>query len=152
MDVTYDRVDFDLSFGIADRDIELDAMTVRKGTVARATRRLTGYLGDVPHMAVEVNWMVDKSALPTGFEMAVGNHGWLISIEGSPSVKAFIEIRADLETSARYMVPGDIHSDPGYNAVVATILQSVPFVLRAEPGVFHAPLPLVRRRPDLRVE
>jgi len=50
MDVTYDRVDFDLSFGIADRDIELDAMTVRKGTVARATPRLTGCLGDVPHM------------------------------------------------------------------------------------------------------
>ncbi len=86
--------------------------------------------------------MVDKSALSTGFEMAVGNHGWLISIKGSPSVKAFIEIGADLVISARDMVP----------AVVATILQFVPFVLRAEPGVFHAPLPLVRWRPDLRVE
>jgi hypothetical protein len=110
MGVTYDRVDFDLSFGIADRDIELDAMTMREGTVARATRRLTGYVGDVPLMAVELNWMVDKSALPAGFEMAVGTHGWLISIEGSPSVRAFIEIRADLKTDACYMVPGDIHS------------------------------------------
>ena len=152
MGVTYDRVDFDLSFGIADRDIELDAMTIRAGTVARATRRLTGYVGDVPHMAVELNWMVDKSALPAGFEMAVGTHGWLISIEGSPSVRAFIEIRADLNTDARYMVPGDIHSDPGYNAVVATLLKSVPFVVRAKPGIFHTQLPLVHWRPDLRAE
>jgi hypothetical protein len=42
MGVTYDPVAFDLSFGVADRDIKLDAMIVRKGTVARATRRLTG--------------------------------------------------------------------------------------------------------------
>ena len=42
MGVTYDRVAFDLSFGVADRDIELDAVIVRKGTVARATPRLTG--------------------------------------------------------------------------------------------------------------
>ena len=152
MGVTYDRVEFDLSFGVADRDIELDAMVVRKGTVARATRRLTGYVGDVPLMAVELNWMIDKSALPPGFEMAVGSHGWLISIKGHPSVRAFIEIRADLESDARYMVPGDIHSDPGYNAVVATMLQSVPFVVRAEPGIFHAPLPLIHWRPDLRTE
>jgi hypothetical protein len=152
MGVTYDRVAFDLSFGVADRDIELAAMIVRKGTVARTTRRLTGYVGDVPLMAVELNWMIDKSALPPAFEMAVGSHGWLISIEGSPSVRAFIEIRADLKTDARYMVPGDIHSDPGYNAVVATMLQSVPFVVRAEPGIFHAPLPLIHWRPDLRAE
>lgn len=152
MGVTYDRVGFDLSFGVADRDIQLDAMIVRKGTVARTTRRLTGYVGDVPLMAVELNWMIDKSALPPAFEMAVGSHGWLISIEGSPSVRAFIEIRANLETDARYMVPGDIHSDPGYNAVVSTMLQSVPFVVRAEPGIFHAPLPLIHWRRDLRAD
>ena len=152
MGVTYDRVAFDLSFGVADHDIELDAMIVGKGTVARTTRRLTGYVGDVPLMAVELNWMIDKSALPPAFAMAVGSHGWLISIEGSPSVRAFIEIRADLKTDARYMPAGDIHSDPGYNAVVATMLQSVPFVVRAEPGIFHAPLPLIHWRPDLRAE
>ncbi|MFQ6399091.1 hypothetical protein ACLMAJ_37350 [Nocardia sp. KC 131] len=72
-----------------------------------------------------------KSALPTGFEMAVGTHGWLISIEGSPSVRAFIEVRADLETDACYIVPG---------------------IVRAEPGIFHTQLPLVHWRPDLRAE
>jgi hypothetical protein len=81
MGVTYDRVAFDLSFGVADHDIELDAMIVGKGTVARTTRRLTGYVGDVPLMAVELNWMIDKSALPQAFEMAVGSHGWLVSID-----------------------------------------------------------------------
>jgi hypothetical protein len=81
MGVTYDRVAFDLSFGVADHDIELDAMIVGKGTVARTTRRLTGYVGDVPLMAVELKCMIDKSALPQAFEMAVGSHGWLASID-----------------------------------------------------------------------
>ena len=56
-------------------------MIVGKGTVARTTRRLTGYVGDVPLMAVELNWMIDKSALPQAFEMAVVSHGGLVSID-----------------------------------------------------------------------
>lgn len=150
MGITYDRITTEHEYPVAREDIRTGAMVVKKGTVGCITTRYCGYLqsrGDKPFVTAEVNWVMSPKMFPPGVEPV---QGWVLTIEGRPSIRTVIDIKADLATGERLIVPGDSRSEAGYHAVVATMLKAVPLVLQAKPGVLKPFTTPVHWLPDLR--
>lgn len=152
MGVTYDRRTVERIFPVAPEDIETPSgLLIRKGTVCCYTTRWSGYLdrfGDKPFFQIEYNWHAGGKAVPSHVKADVT--GWVLSIEGRPSIRAVIDMKADFETGARYLIPGNKNFEASYHAVAAPCLQAIPHVVKARPGilgVFHYPHHWV---PDLR--
>jgi len=70
--------------------------------------------------------------LPPGVERV---QGWVLEIEGRPSLRTVVDIKYGLVTGERFVVPGDPRTEAGYHAVVAR--RCVAAVQRAAPGVPH---------------
>ena len=149
MGIEYDRVTVENEYPVADEDLRQGDYMVKKGTVSCITTRMCGYLKDAtrPFMTVEVNWAFTHAQLPPGVERV---QGWVLSIEGRPSLRTVVDIKSSFDTGERFVVPGDHRTEAGYHAVVATLIKGVACVLKAKPGVL-APLGTpVHWAPDLR--
>jgi hypothetical protein len=97
---------------------------------------------------IEYNWHAGGKVVPEHVKADVTS--WVISIEGRPSMRTVIDMKADFETMGRYMVPGNPNFEASYHAIAAPCLQAIPHVVKADPGilgVFHYPHHWV---PDLR--
>jgi hypothetical protein len=129
------RVDTENEFGTATEDLITDTFEVRKGTVDRLTTRMIGYAdgNDKPCVTEEVNWLW-TAGRPAGPDAV---QGWVITIDGRPSVRATIDMRADLATRERLIIPGDATSEASYTCVVATMLKGAINAHRAEPGILR---------------
>jgi 2,4-diaminopentanoate dehydrogenase len=152
MGVEYDRRTVERLFPVAPEDIETPSgLLIRKGTVCCYTTRWSGYLdrlGDKPFFEIEYNWHAGGRAAPDHLKAEVT--GWVLSIEGRPSIRTVIDMKADFETGGRYIIPGNKNFEAAYHAVAAPCLQAIPHVVKAMPGilgVFHYPYHWV---PDLR--
>jgi 4-hydroxy-tetrahydrodipicolinate reductase len=145
--VELDRVEVENDFGIATEDLVTDAFTVAAGTVDRLTTRMVGYAAgsEKPCVTEEVNWIWSAGRPPEPDAI----QGWVITIEGRPSISARIDMRADLATKERLLESGNPATEASYTAVVATMLKGVVEVTRAEAGVLR-PIPSpVRWKRDL---
>ncbi|HKT72174.1 MAG TPA: hypothetical protein VJQ47_04740 [Steroidobacteraceae bacterium] len=149
MGVEYSRVTVENDYPVAARDLTHGSLFVRKGTVCCITTRMCGYLKDRerPFMTVEVNWAVTHESLPAGVEKV---QGWVLTIDGRPSIRTVVDIKADFATGERFVVPGDKRAEAGYHAVVATLLKAVPHVMRARPGILKPRGTPIHWLPDLR--
>jgi 2,4-diaminopentanoate dehydrogenase len=153
MGVEYDRRTVERLFPIAPEDIDTPSgLRIPKGTVCCYTTRWSGYvdrIGDKPFFQIEYNWHAGGKAAPAHLKADVT--GWVLSIEGRPSIRTVIDMKADFEAGGRYVVPGNSNFEAAYHAVAAPCLQAIPHVVKAKPGilgVFHYPHHWV---PDLRV-
>lgn len=149
MGVEYDRVTVENEYPVATEDLRQGDYVVKQGTVACITTRMCGYLKEAnrPFMTVEVNWAFTHAQLPPGVERV---QGWVLTIEGRPSLKTVVDIKSSLDTGERFVVPGNRRNEAGYHAVVATMIKGVASVRKAPPGIL-APLGTpVRWAPDLR--
>ena len=138
MGIEYDRVDVERVYPVADQDTEYTpGLMVKKGTVECYTLRWSGYLDRIstskPLFQIEFNWHLGGASVPDNVHQDV--QGWVITVEGRPSLRTVIDIKADLDTKERFIVPGDKGSESGYHAVVAPVLQAIPYIVKAEPGV-----------------
>ena len=149
MGVEYDRVTVENEYPVADADLSQGGFLIKKGTVSCITTRMCGYLKDAekPFMTVEVNWAFTHAQLPPGVERV---QGWVLSIEGRPSLRTVVDIKSSLETGERFVVPGDTRTEAGYHAVVATLIKGVASVRKAKPGILKPLGPPVYWQPDLR--
>jgi len=122
-------------FGVATEDLISDVYKVSAGTVDRLTTRMIGFAEDSgqPCVTEEVNW-IWSAGRPAGPDSI---QGWVITIDGRPSIKATIDMRADLATKERLTIPGDISSEASYTCVVATLLKGAINAHRAEPGILR---------------
>lgn len=151
--VTYDRRTVERSFPVAPEEIRTPSgLVIEKGTVCCYTTRWSGFVDsinpDKPFFQIEYNWHAGGTVVPEHVKADVT--GWVISIEGRPSIRTVIDMKADFETRGRYMVPGNPNFEASYHAIAAPCLQAIPHVVKAEPGilpVFHYPYHWV---PDLR--
>jgi len=149
MGVTYDRITVENDYPLAQQDLTHGSLFVKKGTVCCITTRMCGYLKDQerPFMTVEVNWAITHESLPPGVEKV---QGWVLTIEGRPSIRTVIDIKSDFATGERFIVPGDKRSESGYHAVMATMLKAVPMVMKARPGILKPLGTPIHWLPDLR--
>jgi hypothetical protein len=142
MGVTYDRRTVERIFPVAPEDIQTPSgLLIEKGTVCCYTTRWSGYLdklGDQPFFQIEYNWHAGGKAVPSHVKADVT--GWVLSVEGRPSIRTVIDLKADFETGERYSIPGNPNFEASYHAVAAPCLQAIPYVVNAAPGilpVFH---------------
>ena len=139
MGLEYDRVDVERIYPVADNSTEYaDGLLVQKGTVNCYTLRWSGYVNSIgakPFFQIEFNWHLGGESVPANVKEDV--QGWVITVEGRPSIRTVMDIKADLDTRERYIVPGDKSSESGYHAVVAPVLQAIPHIVKARPGVLE---------------
>lgn len=141
LDVEFARVENEHEYVLAPQDITTATTSIKAGTVGRVTHRWSGYTAERPErpfFTIEVNWVMGDSMLPPGVEP---NQYWVVTIEGRPSVKLVVDLKASMETQQRFLMIGDTPSEPGYHAVVASMLQAIPRICSAKPGY----LPIARQ-------
>ncbi len=151
--VDYDRRTVERVFPVAPEDIETPSgLKIPAGTVCCYTTRWSGWVDAVsterPFFQIEYNWHAGGRAVPEHVKADVT--GWVISIDGRPSMRTVIDMKSDFETMGRYVVPGNPNFEAAYHSVAAPCLQAIPHVVRAAPGIlgtFHYPHHWV---PDLR--
>ena len=139
--VDFTRVSNEHEYTLTERDIITATTTVKAGTIGRITHRWSGYAAerdDKPFFTIEVNWVLGDAMLPPGVEP---DQYWVVTIEGRPSVKLVVDLKASMETQERFLMIGGLPSEPGYHAVIASFLQAIPRICTAEPGL----LPIVRQ-------
>lgn len=146
--IDYERVEASHEYVLTDKDIQLNHLLIPAGKVGRVTHRCAGWTGgDQPFFEIEVNWHCGDDMLPPG---TAPDQYWIVTIEGRPSVKTVVDLKASMATRSRFIPIGDRNSEPGYHAVIAACLQAVPLVTTSAPGILPVTLPPVHWRPDLR--
>jgi len=150
--VAYTRVEETHEYIPADREIEGRSVVIAPGTVGRVSHRFRGWVDDAPEDAhpfftMEYNWCIGHEMLPPG----VGKREyWIAEIEGIPSARMVIDLRASLEDDRRFYEVGELRTEPGYHATVAPCLHAVPLVHASAPGVVPTAGPPVHWARDLR--
>lgn len=148
--IKFDRTEIEHSFIPCDRAISSEFMNLEAGTVGLVTHRHIGYvdaMGPDPFQIFEVNWCFTKAMYPEGVSP---DQYYIVTIEGTPSLKLSLDIQASFDNNQHFVVPGDPGSEPGYYATVSTCLQAVPHVVNASPGVLKFPTTKWHWAPDLR--
>jgi hypothetical protein len=147
--VKFDRVVEENECIAAPQDID-GGIFIEKGGVARFENRMMGYIdakGPEPFFTMEYNWFMGYEMLPEGIQP---DQYWVASIEGRPSLKMSIDLKASIETQQRFYEIGKIKSEPGYHGTIAPCLQAIPHICAAAPGVIPSFGPGLHWMQDLR--
>jgi len=94
---------------------------VKRGTISGMRFEIIGMVDDEPRIVVEhVTRLRDEDApeWPQG-------HGYRVEVEGEPHLKLELELSSDL---------GD-HNHAGCLATAMHVVNAIPYVVRADPGV-----------------
>lgn len=143
--VQIERIERKSQHRVAPSSIETPATTIEAGTVGCVSYAWTAYRDGQPFYTTEVYWYLGNMMRP---ETAKGDDFWTIQIEGRPSLRVSVESMASFEENV-YMRP-DEPSPPGYLTTVIAMVQSIPGIVSAPPGLLLPALPQFHWKPDLR--
>lgn len=144
--IKLDRVERRAQMQVAPVDIETPAATIKAGTIGTVSYAWTAYANGKPFYTTEVYWYLGDVMRPAA---AVGNDFWTIEVEGRPSLRVTVASQASYEENI-YIKP-DEPTPPGYTMTVVTMVQAIPAVVKAAPGLLLPALPQFHWKPDLRL-
>lgn len=145
MGVTAERIDVERDDYLAEKDYDLPACTVRKGTIGAYNRRFVAVVDGRPFLTLEEIWYVDNELCPIP---VTSEDYYEIMIDGEPtSVSCRYDVVAELDGLKRFK--GDDRTLPAYWATIAPMIQAIPLVDQAEPGIVY-PATLTNYTKDLR--
>ena len=111
-------------------DIDVPQAEIRAGTTAMLTIRHDGYSDGDIFYSLELCYFLTDVMRPAE---ATVDECWFVTIEGRPSVRVTLEGLASAATGAlRY---DDDPTPPGYYLTATPLLQAIPAVVAAAPGV-----------------
>ena len=117
----------------ADHDIDIPSGQVPAGTTAALRFEVQGIVGGEPRIIVEHVTRLDSTLAPE-WPQPVGKGNYEVIVEGSPRLHAVLELEG---------ADGDENTG-GVLATVTRLLNAIPAVVEAEPGVLSLfDLPLV---------
>lgn len=119
-------------------------LTIEPGRVGRVAYESTGYVGDQPFIVCRVGWYLTPVMRPAGI---TADCQWILSIEGRPSTRTVLSVEptlSDLDNMA-----GE-PAAPGYVGFAVCLIQAIPSVVAAPPGIKPSDIPSVHWRRDLR--
>lgn len=122
--LTLDGYESDHQLRLAGQDLTVAAGAIPKGTVAATTWRVHGVADGDRRVTHEVNWIMD----PTDPAFA-GKPHWQIEVDGLPG----LTIAMDLIAAA----PEGVRTKPEQFAVAAMVLDAIPKVVAAPPGLLR---------------
>jgi 4-hydroxy-tetrahydrodipicolinate reductase len=144
--VKVDKIERSSNHGVTDKDINLPGVIdIKAGTLGRITFRWTGYVKKKPFFVVEVNWCLTKAMMPPE---AKGDDFWLVEIEGQPSCRMGLEVQGSFKRNEVFLP-----NNPSLGAYMATVMamvQAIPHVIKAPPGVMLPQMPQMHWKPDMR--
>jgi 4-hydroxy-tetrahydrodipicolinate reductase len=143
--IKLDRIERKAQMQVAPADIQTPATTVKAGTVGTVSYAWTAYANGKPFYTTEVYWYLGDVMRPAA---ATGNDFWTIEIEGRPSLRITVASMASYADNI-YIKP-DEPTPPGYTMTVVTMVQAIPVVVAAAPGLLLPALPQFHWKPDLR--
>ena len=116
--------------------------SIAAGTQGQVLLGWDGYVDGRPFLTFMASYYGGDGMRPSGSD---ADEFWRIEIEGRPSVRLVIETLASLDGSTRY--PDD-PTPPGYYAIAGPVIQHIPHVVTAPPGIFESVPPRIRYRPE----
>ena len=130
-----ERVDHLPVYEPASEDIAGPTINIRKGTTRFVRHIFHAILDGVPKVTIELLWYIRKEDAP--FRDEGGTDKWKIEIEGHPcSLKLTLEAMASIDRNL------DLHEGdptmPSYYATASVLLQAVPVICAAPPGIVYA--------------
>jgi hypothetical protein len=142
---TAERIEPEFDFVLADRDYELKGMTVPAGTMGCVIHKFTAIVDGRPFLRLEEYFIAHIDLAP--FPIPSPDH-WTITIEGAPtSIRASIDMAPSF-ADGRQVADGG--PPPGYYATGVPMIQAIPVVCAAPPGIVY-PSIFTRNVPDLRM-
>jgi 2,4-diaminopentanoate dehydrogenase len=139
------EIAMDFEWIIADKDYQHAAIAVAKGTINGIIHRYTATIAGEPFMTLEEIFYGGPDAAPVP---VTGGDNWTIMIEGEPaSLKLHLDMKSSILRDERF-APGDL-TLPAYYATSVPMLQAVPLVVDAAPGILW-PSVFSSYKPDLR--
>ncbi|MDQ1238523.1 MAG: hypothetical protein QG577_708 [Thermodesulfobacteriota bacterium] len=125
--MTLERIEPDHRVTLAPQDIQARAGTVRAGTVAATNWCWHGIVEGRRFITLSVNWIMG-SGLP---EFEEYDH-WKISIRGKPGI--------DIAMNISETEPGKERTKPEQYGVAGSVINAIPEICAAPPGIFHIPV------------
>lgn len=122
-----DRVETDHVLHPAPRDIELPAGVVRAGTVSHTNWRWHGVVKGARRLTVSIHWFVERSHLDDPNPPL-----WRLHITGHPGITISVDLEKHATDRSRM-------SAEQYG-VAGQVVNSIPYVVHAEPGVLTRPV------------
>jgi 4-hydroxy-tetrahydrodipicolinate reductase len=129
----------------APEDIVTDVMTINAGETGRVAYESTAYVGDKPFLVMRVGWYLTELMRPQGITADVQ---WILTVEGRPSTRCVLDVEPSFAPGAGPIVGEP--AAPGYLAFGICLIQAIPGVIAAEPGIKPTDVPPVHWRRDLR--
>lgn len=143
---TVERIDDDYEWLIADKDYEHKAIKVPAGTINGIIHRYTAIVDGEPFIRLEEIFYGGADQRPVDVKY---DDCWTLTIEGEPtSARIEIAMMASIENNTQF-VDGD-STLPAYYATGVPMLQAVPLVVAAKPGILY-PTQFSNYKPDLRM-
>ena len=141
-----ERIEPEFDFVLADRDYDLKFMTVAEGTMGSVIHKFTAIVDGRPFLRLEEYFIAHVDVAP--FPIQHPDY-WTITIEGAPmSIRATIDMKESFGQDRRF---ADAHNaPPGYYATGVPMIQAIPVVCAAPPGIVY-PSIFTRNVPDLRM-
>jgi 4-hydroxy-tetrahydrodipicolinate reductase len=129
----------------APEDLHAPPMDIKQGKTGRVAYEWTGYVGEAPFFVLELVWYLTPTMRPTGVE---SDDHWAVQIEARPSVRSTIDLRASF--SSREATIDDEPAAVGFVSTAICLIQPIPYVVAAEPGIAEQALPAVHWKADMR--
>ena len=130
---TPDRIECERVNYVAEKDYELAAMTVGKGTIGCSILKYTAIVDGKPFLTQEEGWYIDSDLCPIP---VTSEDYYEIKIDGAPtSIDVRFDLVAQLDGKKRFR-DGD-ETMPAYLATVAPMIQAIPVVIKSAPGIVY---------------
>jgi|SRR5580700_8501852 hypothetical protein len=140
-----ERVEPECDYVLADRDYDVNGMTIAKDTMGCVIHKFTAIVEGRPFFRLEEYFIAVPELAP--IPVPCSAH-WTITIEGEPtSISASIDMQPSFAEHSPTAAPGD--PPPAYYATGVPMIQAIPVVCAAPTGIVY-PSVFTRNVPDLR--
>lgn len=129
-----ERIEPDHVLHVCDEDVEVRAGTVRAGTVSHFNWRWHAVVDGVRRLTVSIHWYLETSHLDRDDPPL-----WQIHLTGHPGVTLDVELEKHPDDTSR--MPAEPY------AVGASVVNTIPVVVAADPGVRVRPVATPAREP-----
>jgi 2,4-diaminopentanoate dehydrogenase len=146
MGVELSRVEAACDSEPAPVDLESPILKIGAGQTGRVAYESIGYVEERPFIVMRVGWYLTEAMKPDG---VTSDCQWILTIEGRPSTRTVLSVEPTLTgTDAMQGEP----AAPGYVGFAVTLIQAIPAVVTAPPGIKPSEIPPVHWKRDLRVD
>ena len=134
--VPLEKMTAQVSYPVSEHEVQCAAVTIRPGTVGAVDGTWAGFAGEQQVITIREVWYLDRSLVEPGIDL-VSDDMYEVDVKGLP---VDVRSRSDLSTSDRHDVYGvDDHQSAASLATATQLVQTIPSVVAAPPGILLAP-------------